>query len=223
MKLFSLSTVLLLAASCASTGAGDGDGWTSLMSADQWRGYKKQVVPEQWAFEDGAIHLTGGGAGDLITREMYGDFELRFQWRVGPRGNSGVMYLVLESEGPTYATGPEYQVLDTAWFGEEPRNPKTAAGANYDLHGIDEDHTRPMGEWNDSLIVVEGGHVEHWLNDELQCAYNLWTPEWQEAVAGSKWKNFPLYGLAKEGHIALQDHGDEVWYRGMEVRSQGAR
>ena len=172
-------------------------------------------MPEQWVFEGDTICLTGGGGGDLITCPS---MSLSSASSTSSRGgNSGVMYLVQETDGPTYATGPEYQVLDVTWFGDKGRDPKTAAGANYAMHGNPEDDARPAGEWNDCLIVVRGGHVEHWLNGRLQCSYELWTPEWEAVVEGCKWRNFPDYGRATSGHVALQDHGS-VTFRGFEVR-----
>ncbi len=193
--------------------------WVDLSQASSWRGYKKDHFPDAWVVADGVLHLTGaGGGGDLVSQETYGSFELRLQWKISPKGNSGIMFHVLEGESPAYFTGPEMQVLDNAWFdGEEP-NPKTSAGANYALHGPAEDNTRPVGEWNDVLLTVDGNHVEHWMNGKLQCSYDLHSDEWKAAVAGSKFKQWPNYGLAKQGHIALQDHGNQVWYRAIEVR-----
>ena len=189
----------------------------NISSLDNWRGYKKDSVPEQWVNEDEeTIHLTGGGAGDLITREQYGDFELTMEWKISPKGNSGVMYRVSEGDGPTYFTGPEMQVLDNAVAGGDLMH---SAGADYALHAPSEDNTRPVGEWNEVRMVVDGPHVEYWLNGVQQCSYELWSEEWNARVAASKFKEWPGFGMNKRGHIALQDHGNPVWYRNIHIRS----
>ena len=189
----------------------------NISSLDNWRGYKKDSVPEQWVNEDEqTIHLTGGGAGDLITREQYGDFVLTMEWKISPKGNSGVMYRVSEGDGPTYFTGPEMQVLDNAVAGGDLMH---SAGADYALHAPSEDNTRPVGEWNEVRMVVDGPHVEYWLNGVQQCSYELWSEEWNARVAASKFKEWPGFGMNKRGHIALQDHGNPVWYRNIHIRS----
>ena len=188
----------------------------NISSLDNWRGYKKDSVPEQWVNEDEhTIHLTGGGAGDLITREQYGDFELTMEWKISPKGNSGVMYRVSEGDGPTYFTGPEMQVLDNAVAGGDLMH---SAGADYALHAPSEDNTRPVGEWNEVRMVVDGPHVEYWLNGVQQCSYELWSEDWNARVAASKFKEWPGFGMNKRGHIALQDHGNPVWYRNIHIR-----
>jgi len=189
----------------------------NISSLDNWRGYKKDSVPEQWVNEDEeTIHLTGGGAGDLITREQYDDFELTMEWKISPKGNSGVMYRVSEGDGPTYFTGPEMQVLDNAVAGGDLMH---SAGADYALHAPSEDNTRPVGEWNEVRMVVDGPHVEYWLNGVQQCSYELWSEDWNARVAASKFKEWPGFGMNKRGHIALQDHGNPVWYRNIHIRS----
>lgn len=189
----------------------------NISSLDNWRGYKKDSVPEQWVNADEhTIHLTGGGAGDLITREQYGDFELTMEWKISPKGNSGVMYRVSEGDGPTYFTGPEMQVLDNAVAGGDLMH---SAGADYALHAPSEDNTRPVGEWNEVRMVVDGPHVEYWLNGVQQCSYELWSEDWNARVAASKFKEWPGFGMNKRGHIALQDHGNPVWYRNIHIRS----
>ena len=188
----------------------------NISSLDNWRGYKKDAVPEQWVNEDGnTIYLTGGGAGDLITREQYESFDLTMEWKISPNGNSGVMYRVSETDGPTYFTGPEMQVLDNAVAGGDLLH---AAGSDYALHAPTEDNSKPVGEWNEVRMVVNGAHVEYWMNGVQQCSYELWSEDWNARVAGSKFKQWPGFGMNKRGHIALQDHGNPVWYRNIVIR-----
>jgi hypothetical protein len=189
---------------------------TNISSLDNWRGYKKDVVPEQWVNEDAnTIYLTGGGAGDLITREQYESFDLTMEWKISPNGNSGVMYRVSETDGPTYFTGPEMQVLDNAVASGDLLH---SAGADYALHAPAEDNSRPVGEWNEMRMIVDGPHVEYWMNGVQQCTYELWSEEWNARVAASKFKQWPGFGMNKRGHIALQDHGNPVWYRNIVIR-----
>ena len=188
----------------------------NISSLDNWRGYKKDAVPEQWVNEDGnTIYLTGGGAGDLITREQYESFDLTMEWKISPNGNSGVMYRVSETDGPTYFTGPEMQVLDNAVASGDLLH---SAGADYALHAPAEDNSRPVGEWNEMRMIVDGPHVEYWMNGVQQCTYELWSEEWNARVAASKFKQWPGFGMNKRGHIALQDHGNPVWYRNILIR-----
>ena len=195
--------------------------WTSIETLDSWRGFKQASVPAGWAIEDGAIALVDSGAGDLVTRETYSSFELELEWKISPRGNSGIMFHVSEDFSPTYRTGPEMQVLDNAVFDGE-MDGKHAAGANYDLQAPQDDDTRPVGEFNAARLSVENGHVEHWLNGVKQCEYDLWSDEWEAMVAASKFATMEGYGLQKTGHIALQDHGNPVWYRNIRIRRLAA-
>ena len=187
-----------------------------ISSLDNWRGYKKDSVPEQWVNEDeNTIYLTGGGGGDIITREQYESFDLTMEWKISPRGNSGVMYRVSETDGPTYFTGPEMQVLDNAVAGGDLLH---SAGADYALHAPSADNSKPVGEWNKMRMVVDGPHVEYWMNGVQQCSYELWSEDWNARVAASKFKQWPGFGMNKRGHIALQDHGNPVWYRNIVIR-----
>ena len=229
----SLRGLLLLTAlaamGCASNGgaaaaAERGTGWTTLFdgtTVSAWRGFKRQDVPAAWHVEDGALAFTPtrgeGNGGDLITREQYGDFELTLDWKISPGGNSGIMYRVTEEAERTYETGPEMQVLDNARH-PDGRNALTSAGADYALYAPPSDVTRPVGEWNSARLLVRGNHVEHWLNGQKLVEYELGSPDWEEKVKGSKFAEWPGYGRARRGHIALQDHGDRVWYRNIRIR-----
>ena len=196
-------------------------GWKLLFDGtlEGWRGYQRDDVPGGWSVRDGTITFTpGGDGGDLMTVDQYADFELSFEWRVTEGGNSGVFYRATEAERAPYWTGPEYQILDNAGH-RDGAVPETSAGSNYALHAPVDDVTRPVGEWNVSRIVARGSLVEHWLNDVKLLEYELWSEEWREIVANTKFSDWPRYGMSPTGHIGLQDHGDPVWYRSIKIRT----
>jgi hypothetical protein len=202
------------------TDAERAEGFVSLFDGrkiDAWRCYRG-VAPEatSWHVRDGAIeHLAGGGGGDLVSQDEYADFDFRFSWRVAPNANSGVIWHVLETEQETYMTGPEYQVIDD--LGAKP-DAKHAAGALYDLVPATGKHVRPAGHWNDGRIVVQKGRVQHWINGLMVVDAPCRGPEWDAMVKESKFRDWP-FGKADKGRIALQDHGDEVAYRNLRIRS----
>ncbi len=196
-------------------------GWELLFDGtlEGWKGYRRDDVPDGWSVQDGVLAFTpGGGTGSLMTVEQYGDFELSFEWRVLEGGNSGVFYRATEAERAPYWTGPEYQILDNAGHADG-TTPETSAGSNYALHAPAEDVTRPVGEWNRGRIVARGAHVEHWMNNVKLLTYELWSDEWREMVSNTKFSEWSRYGMARSGHIGLQDHGDPVWYRNIRIRT----
>ncbi len=196
------------------------DGWKLLFDGKtltNWRGFKSPE-PKGWQVVDGSIVRTGPG-GDLMTADMYQDFEFKIDWRICPAGNSGIIYRV-SNEAPNnypWETGPEMQVLDNSEHADG-RNALTSAGSNYALIAPPKDVTRPIGFFNEARVVVKGNHVEHWLNGEKLLEYELGSPEWEKLVAASKFKDMPRYGRTPRGYIVLQDHGDRVWYRNIKVR-----
>jgi len=187
-------------------------------AARHWRGYRLDSLPSAWAYDaaTGVLTRTRQG-GDIVTRQEYTDFELTLEWKVGPAGNSGIFYRATESTGIIYENAPEMQVLDNKGH-RDGGNSLTSAGANYGLDAPVRDVTRPVGEWNQARIVVVGPHVEHWLNGVKLLEYELWSPEWTAKVATSKFREWPSYGLARRGHIGLQEHGDVVSYRNIRIR-----
>ncbi len=194
--------------------------WRTLFdggSLQAWRGFKKDSVPAGWQVMDGTLTRVGE-AGDLITRDQFRDFELTLEWKVAEGGNSGIMYRVTENADETYETGPEMQVLDDARH-KDGQSRLTAAGSAYGLYPAQAGVVKPAGEWNAVRIVVRGNHVEHWLNGIKMVEYELGSPDWKAKVEASKFKQWPGYGRAASGHIALQDHGDRVAYRNIRVRT----
>lgn len=198
-------------------------GWKLLFDGKTtkgWRKYKGETVPDKWKVKDGALVLQPRGGkqgGDILTEEQFDNFELTLEWKIAPGGNSGLMYRVTESAGAPYETGPEYQVLDNA---KHPDGKKvvTSAASCYALYPPAKDMTRPVGEWNKTRLIVNGNHVEHWLNGEKVVEYELGSDDWKQKIAASKFKNWKRFGNQTKGHIDLQDHGDEVAYRNIKIR-----
>lgn len=195
------------------------DGWKLLFdgeSSEHWRGYRSDSFPDGWVIVEGTLHRADS-AGDIITKQQFTDFEFSIDWRVEGPGNSGLLFRVSKEEDATFMTGPEYQILNND---KHPNgsDPLKQAGANYGLHAPCCDMTRPEGEWNHARIRVINTHVQHWLNGEKIVEYQLFSDDWERRVADSKFAQWPKYGRVPEGHLALQDHNDPVWYRNIKVR-----
>jgi hypothetical protein len=197
-------------------------GWTVLFdgkSTEHFRGYRKDKLPDGWELVDGTLHCKAkSGAGDIITKEQYENFELEFEWKISKGGNSGVMYRVRETDGPSYMTGPEYQILDNEAHADK-ANPKTTAAALYDLYPCTTNATKPAGEWNVSKIVINNNKIEHWLNGKKVVETEIGSEDWKKKISESKFKDWSEFGVHSKGHIAFQDHGDDVWYRNIKIKS----
>lgn len=207
-------------------------GWILLfdgVSTAGWRGYDRDDFPAGgWSVEGGElIGQSSSGdmdGGDIITDAEFTDFELVFDFKVGPEGNSGVFYRVQEHDGEgLWQVAAEYQVLDdTAYIDMGTMDMNThLTGDNYDLQSATVRPTNPVGEWNTGRIVVAGNLVEHWLNGEKTVEYELYSREWEALVAASKFADEEHYARAPSGSIGLQDHGTPVWYRNMKIRPTG--
>lgn len=193
--------------------------WQSLQSLDAWRNYKADTISDKWQIQDGVLALTGKQGGDIITKDQYENFELELEWKISEGGNSGIFFHVIEADslGKVYHSGPEIQVLDNERH-KDAEIHMHRAGDNYDLHASSEETVKPAGEWNAVKVVVNQGNVEQWLNGVKVVEYQLGSPDWEERYQKSKFTQWPMYGRAGKGHIALQDHGDLVWFRNMRVR-----
>lgn len=232
VRAVALATAAALAASLAGcessasaptvalTDAERAEGWVLLFDGrypDTFRGYKSASFPPGWGVDDGALHRRPGpAAGDIVTRVQYGDFEFVCEWRIAKGGNSGVIYRCDETHGAPWETGPEMQVLDDAAHPDS--SPLHRAGALYDLFPPKVEVVKPRGEWNEARIVAKGTHIEHWLNGVKVVDADLSSDAYRAALAASKWTGYKDFNSLARGHIALQDHGDEVWYRNIRVR-----
>lgn len=203
------------------TAAQRASGWRLLFdgaSSDGWRGYRKDAMPDGWRIEDGWMKTRpGGSGGDVITSAMFGDFELALEWRVTPGANSGVIFRVHETEDASYKTGPEFQILDDAGH-EMASDSNVSAGALYGLASPTRKVLRTVDGVNRSRIRVRGMHVEHFLNGHQIVDFDLGSEEGKRRIAASKFSAWPGFAAHAVGHIVLQDHGGEVWYRSLRVR-----
>jgi 3-keto-disaccharide hydrolase len=198
------------------------EGWKLLFdgkTTDSWRTYKN-LPDDSWKVINGELYCKLDSEGvtkrsDLITKDQYTSFEMQLDWKVAREANSGVLYHVVETHDGTYETGPEYQLIDDAISDLEPWQ---KSGADYAMHPPLKLAAKPVGEYNHTKIVVNGSHVEHWLNGEKVADFYAWTPEWQKLKATGKWKDYPDYGNAKSGFIALQDHGGGIWFKNIKIR-----
>lgn len=220
----SLLVCVVTSAGCRSTDAASGT-WQDLFTGEpgqleaNFKRFQQDTVPAGWRVDGDAIALLDAGAGDLVTRESFESFELVLEWKISPRGNSGIMFHVSEDPqySETYFTGPEMQVLDNAVFDGQVEMVH-AAGANYALHAPPVDPTQPVGEWNEARLRVDDGRVQQWLNGQLCCDYVIGSADWKLRVTASKFGAMPGYGVQGRGKIALQDHGNPVWYRNLRIR-----
>jgi hypothetical protein len=215
-------SLLLIAPLLLPLAAPAGGGWTVLFdgrSTEHFRSFRGTAFPASgWVVENGALrHVAGQRAGDIVTRKQYADFELELDWKVAPGGNSGIMLRVSEAEREPWLTGPELQVLDDAGH-RDGRNPLTSAGSLYALVAPSAKAVRPAGQWNRARVVMRGTRLRHWLNGVEIVDCDLASPELRGKIAASKFKDMPRFAMERSGHIDLQDHGDDVWYRNIRIR-----
>lgn len=207
------------------TEAEKADGWKLLFDGTSMAGWKtfKNKENDSWEVVDGTLHCKADSLAekrsDILTVDQYGNFDLVFEWKIAPRDNSGVIYRATEEFERAYLSGPEYQVIDDKNYPGELSATQTS-GSNYDMHAAPEDKAiNPPGEWNTGRILANGNHVEHWLNDQKVAEYEINSEDWIKRKAESKWKDAAGYGIAPKGHIDLQDHGGEVWYRNIKIKT----
>jgi hypothetical protein len=194
--------------------------WRALFdgaSLKDWRGYKSDKVPGGWRVENGTLTKDKPVA-DIVTRDQFGDFELDLEWKIGEAGNAGIFYRGTEEYDHIYWSAPEYQLLDDI-KGADNKSRLTSAGAAYAILPSPAGHLKPVGEWNRARIVVKGNQVEHWLNGVKLLEYELGSADWAAKVKASKFKDWPNYGKAKRGYIALQgDHEGTLAFRNIRIR-----
>jgi len=214
------------------------EGWVLLFdgkSFDGWRLYNGTEVPPGWVIKNGVMSVLpkaeqpprtdgkrGGTGGDILYgAKKFSNFELSIDWKIGKGGNSGIFFYVVEIPGqPIFISAPEIQILDN-WNAGDNKLTNHLAGSLYDMLPALPSNAKPHTEWNTIVIRVKDGYVTHTQNGEKVCEYTIWTPEWYEMVAKSKFKDWEHFknGPAKEGYIGLQDHNDfGCSYRNIKIR-----
>jgi len=207
-------------------------GWQLLFDGKSmagWRNFKKKTVGKGWVISESAIHLDAKpnkeghwqavDGGDIITDKSYENYEFTLNWKINNCGNSGIIFNVVESDKYDYVwqTGPEMQVLDNTCHPDS-KFVTHRAGDLYDMIECKYSTVKPAGEWNEARIKNLNGKVDFWLNGFKVVSFTMHDEAWKKMVKGSKFKDMPDFGLAKGGHISLQDHGDKVWFKNIKIR-----
>jgi len=239
MKKIAIFSMFVVAGICCScnrdnvlTSAEQSEGWQLLFNGTDmsgWRDYNGTELTNGWKVVDGCIQAPGDGSdgsGYIVTEKKYADFELSWDWKLTHGGNSGMLYHVVEAPlfKVPYVTGPEYQLIDNEGW-EEVNAPEKLQewqklGVDYAMHLPDYSKMKvnPVGKWNNSKIVFDNGHVEHWLNGKKILEFECWTDDWFALKNSGKWADAREYGIAREGVICLQDHGDPASFKNIKIK-----
>ena len=202
-------------------------GWALLFDGETlngWKDYNGTTLTQPWHVVNGCIQAKGEGSdedGYIVTTKEYENFELYWEWKLSKGGNSGMLYHVVERPifKVPYVTGPEYQLLDDPNFPETIQDWQKL-GADYAMHVPDKSlmKVNPAGKWNNSKIVFDNGHVEHWLNGVKILEFEAWSDDWFKRKNSGKWEDAPEYGLARKGLLCLQDHGYPASFRNIKLK-----
>ena len=199
------------------------EGWQLLFNGknlDGWKSFQGKEI-SGWKVIDGVLNNSGVGSdhgGDIVTKEKFQNFELSLEWKIASKSNSGIFYHVNEKIGNAiFESGPEYQLIDDKGWPEK-LNDYQYSGANYGMHAPQNAVVKDISEWNQARIIVDGAHVQHYLNGIKVVDYYLWDDGWKALKEKGKWKDYPYYGMAKKGNIGLQDHGGLAQFRNIKIK-----
>ncbi|HUR12049.1 MAG TPA: DUF1080 domain-containing protein [Flavitalea sp.] len=204
------------------TGAEKKSGWKLLFDGKTLKGWHpyNNAKSDGWTIANGElVNKTQGvsNRADLVTNDVYENFDLQLDWKVNNGANSGLLYRVKEGKWPAYESGPEYQFIDDNGYADKLEDWQKS-GADYAMHPPTQLVANAVGTYNHTRIIAKKGHIEHWLNGVKVASFDMWTPEWKELKSKGKWKDVKEYGIQKIGHIALQDHGGGITFRNIKIR-----
>lgn len=201
------------------------EGWISLFDGKTtkgWHVFQNKSDGSAWKAVDGTLMfdtLQASGGGDLLTDSTFENYHFSIEWKVSQNGNSGLIFNIQDDPKYEYSwhTGPEMQVLDNSGH-PDAKIIKHRAGDLYDLISCSKETVKPWGKWNKAEIKLNKGKLDLFLNGTNVVSTTMWDDNWNKLVAGSKFKNMPDFAKFKKGHLALQDHGNQVWFRNIKIK-----
>ncbi len=201
------------------------DGWQILFDGTTpagWHGYNLKIFPDCWVIEDGCFTTTTKGgmeSQDIITDKTYKSFAFSVDFKLEKGTNSGIIFQVKEDPKYKfpYETGPEFQIIDQSQWPDKLEVWQTC-GANYAMYPPKSYPSKPVGEWNHLMLVVNGNHVTQIINGVIVVEYDKYSADWKKLRDSGKWKDYPDYGKYDEGNISLQNHGTQIWFRNIKLK-----
>jgi len=209
-----------IAADNTLTDAEKSDGWKLLFdgkSMDQWKNFKKDNISDKWVVKDGCMVLTAKGGGDIMTKKLYKNFDLKLEWKISEKGNSGIFILADEKGKRIYSHAPEIQILDNERHSDR-KKPNHRSGSLYDMITSPAESHKKAGEWNQVRILLNNKNLKVWQNGVVTAEVTIGSTKWKELVAASKFKNWAGFGVNDAGAIGLQDHGDVVSFKNIKIK-----
>ncbi|WP_085297397.1 3-keto-disaccharide hydrolase [Cognaticolwellia mytili] len=220
--LFFISTPILASAHDNTlTKEEKSQGWQLLFNGkdmSQWRNFKKETISNKWQVQQGEMRLSEKGAGDILTKEKYENFDFTLDWKISIAGNSGIFIMADESGSQIYSHAVEVQILDNERHSDN-KLASHLSGSIYDITASPVKSHKPAGEWNTVRIRMFNKSLKVWQNDVLTADVVVGSEKWQQLVAKSKFKNWQGFALTDVGHIGLQDHNDTVAFKNIKIKT----
>jgi hypothetical protein len=221
MLIFISTPVLVAAQDNMLTKKEKSQGWQLLFNGkdmSQWRNFKKETLSSKWQVKHGEMRLSEKGAGDILTKKAYENFDLKLDWKISIAGNSGIFIMADEAGSQIYSHAVEVQILDNERHSDN-KLASHLSGSIYDIVASPVKSHKPAGEWNTVRILMVNKSLKVWQNDVLTADIVVASEKWQQLVAKSKFKNWQGFGLTEVGHIGLQDHNDAVAFKNIKIKA----